>query len=91
MAQKTIMGGSVLRVTEYEVRLIDEYGDATDVEHYETKGEAIAAAAEHLTSVQAVVVERHISYHPSRYGEDRYTTVHTAGSEAALRAGGWID
>lgn len=91
MAWKELKDGAS-RLTEYETRSIDEYGDAVDVNHYETKAEALEHAERELEhGAAAVVVEVHVSYHgPLGAGmRDRYKTVFTKGSAAALEAGAW--
>ena len=81
-------------VTEYEVRTINEDGDAEDVEHFETEIEARKAAAEIIeTSAVAVAIEKHTSKRPHfLFAEpDVYKTIATFGSTLALSNGGWLD
>ena len=49
------------RSVEFEVRRLDEHGDAFDVDHYATAKEALAVALRDWLSREqaAVVVERH--------------------------------
>lgn len=92
MPSKVTCGGSVLWVTEFELREIDEHGDAIDVNHYETAREAIADAAVKAAQhpERGWVVEKHRSRHPARGYADSYTTLATFGDAAALAAGGWV-
>lgn len=93
---KLLRGGSVLRVTEYEVRGINANGDALDVEHHETEAQALEAASRVLRGeAVAWVIERHISYRPAHMAPrdkepDAYTQIATGGDRAALIAGGWV-
>lgn len=50
------------KTTEYDVRFLDEHGDALDVWHYDTEGEAVNVARKWTPAndgIVAVVVERH--------------------------------
>ena len=92
MKDKISHGGSAITVTEYEVRHIDEYGDAQDVNHYENKRAAMDAAKKSLDAgYKAVVVEKHISRRPAfLFAEpDTFTTVAVMGDKAALELWGW--
>lgn len=87
-----ICGKPCRKFDEWEVRQIDEHGDAFDVDHHDT--EAAAMAAMSLDgSCKALVLERHIGESCGDHGieQDEYETVKTIGDEAALREGGWID
>jgi hypothetical protein len=92
MKDRITHGGSAITVTEYEVRDIDEYGDAQDVNHYENKREAIDAAKKALTAgTKAVAVEKHISRRPAfLFAEpDTFTTIAVMGDKSALELWGW--
>ena len=95
MPQKVSKDGNRVVIVEYEVREVDEFGDAIDTDHYETETEALQAAEKSRWSEEAaaVVVEKHTSRRPSRLYDkpDTYETVHTSGDEQALRYGGWLD
>jgi hypothetical protein len=89
---KTMQDGCRTVTTEFEVRELDSHGDAVDVDCYETKCEALAAAESRLRGgAPAVVVEKHISRHPSCYWRepDTYTTVALLGDAATLAEGEW--
>jgi hypothetical protein len=79
--------------TEYEIRSIDIFGDAIDVDHYQTKSEALEQSKTfELTGereVKAIVVEKHTRYYPFGRKPDDYTVLFTRGDEAALKAGSW--
>lgn len=92
MKDKISHGGSAITVTEYEVRDIDEYGDAQDVNHYGSKREAMEAANKSLaTGSKAVAVEKHISRRPAFLFDepDTFTTIAVMGDKAALDLWGW--
>lgn len=100
-------GGNRIVMTEWEVRDIDEHGDAQSVDHFSTKDKALAAAQEKVKRlplrapltgggeqvIAALVVEKHVSRRPAHLSRDPdvYTTVATFGSAEALRAGGWLE
>jgi hypothetical protein len=78
--------------TEFEVRELDRRGDALDVQHYETKQEAITEANRLMQrGAVAVVVERHTSRAPSCYWKtpDTYQRIAIMGGSNALVQGGW--
>ena len=78
--------------TEFEVRELNANGDALNVDHYDTKGEALAAADRLLKrGVAAVVVEKHISRAPACYWKtsDTYKTVAMLGDAAVIAKGEW--
>jgi len=87
-------GGAAITAREYEVRFIDECGDAQEVDHYDNKKQAVTAAKDYLNSnAKAAVLELHVSRRPSHlFGSpDTFTIIATFGDVAALRAGDWID
>lgn len=86
-------GGAGITTREYEVRELDEHGDVIDVNHYETKREAMALAKRLLTHSAAVVIELHVMKYPAHLFREpsRYTTVATMGSVSALTEGGWLE
>jgi hypothetical protein len=93
MSTRIIKGGYATVTTEYEVRGLDQYGDAQDVRHYESQGEALAAAPAVLGGeITAWAVEKHVSREPAHLFADpsRYTTIATGGSREALVEGGWV-
>lgn len=93
MSTRIIKDGHATVTTEYEVRAIDQHGDAQDVRHYESQGEALAAAPAVLGGeVTAWVVEKHVSREPAHLFAEpsRYTTIATGGSREALGEGGWV-
>lgn len=92
MKDKISHGGSAVTITEYEVRDIDEFGDAQNVDHYSSKVEAMAAAKLLMdTGSKAVAVELHVSKRPSFLFKEptKYTMVAVMGDIAALEAWGW--
>lgn len=93
MKSKVSHGGAGLTTAEYEVRELDEHGDVIDVNHYETKREAMEHAEKLLTHSAAVVVELHIMKYPAHLFDEpsKYTAIATMGSVSALTEGGWLD
>lgn len=93
MKAKLLKNGSVVRVTEHELRLINQDGDAVDVLHCSSLEEALRGAKLELKGeVVAAVVELHVSYRPAHLAPDDadiYTTLAVLGDPAALEAGGW--
>jgi hypothetical protein len=85
--------GNRCTTIEWEVREIDQYGDAQDINHFESFEEAKPFADDLTKRVPAVVIERHVSKRPAHlFGDpDTYSTVWTAGNQDALREGGWIE
>jgi hypothetical protein len=89
---KTMKDGCRTVTTEFEVRELDKRGDALDVQHYETKKEAITEANRLMQrGAVAVVVEKHISRAPSCYWKtpDTYQTIATMGDRSAIAQGEW--
>jgi hypothetical protein len=100
MPSKTerILKDGTLKLTEYELRHINADGDAFDVHHGDTQEEALryGALGDHNGETVALVLEKHVSYHPAWHtpdgqDPDTYTLIATFGDANALRAGGWID
>lgn len=92
MKDRISHNGSAITVTEYEVRDIDEYGDAQDVNHFDSKCEAMDATRRFMADgVKAVVVQKHISRRPTfLFAEpDTYIFIAAMGDNASLEAGGW--
>jgi len=82
-----------IKVVEYETRSIDEFGDASEVFHFETREEAILCAkrmVEHGEEV-AAVVEKHTRKYPSFLHKDPsvYKTIAVFGDPQALELGKW--
>jgi len=94
MKDKVSHGGSAITIREYEVRDIDEFGDAQDINHYGSKAEAMAAAARLLSdgAAKAIVVELHTSKRPAFLFKNptTYKRIAEMGDRDALLAGGWI-
>lgn len=93
MKDKITHGGSAITTREYEVRLIDTYGDVEETLFCQTKREAMAAAEKAICDgANAVVVELHIQKMPARlFAEpDTYETVARLGNLDALEQGGWV-
>ena len=70
-----LLKNSVLKTTDYQVRLEDADGDAIDVWSYDTLAEAQAEYDRETPGVDgitAVEIERVIRYHPGRFGESQY-------------------
>ncbi len=82
------------KTTEYDVRFLDEHGDALDVWHYDTVREAIHAALEWTQGedgIVAVVVEQHdmLRDKPDDEGFDStYSVRYMRGSANAIKAWG---
>jgi len=90
--RKVYKDGCRVAYTEFEVRPLDEHGDCVDVEHYDTKKEAIAVAHEHMRKgALAVVVEKHVSRHPAHLFKeaDSYKLLLALGDPAILQEGDW--
>jgi len=92
MATRMLRNGDASVETTYQLRLIDERGDACEVHDYETAAEAKADIIRLMDGYAACVIERFKSYWPTWEFEEphQYKTVMTGGSVDALRAGGWI-
>lgn len=92
MKSKISHGGAAITTAEYEVRELDEHGDVLDVNHYETKREAMTWAEKLLRRSAAVVVELHIMKYPAHlfHEPSKYTTIATMGNVSALTEGGWL-
>jgi len=89
--------GSVAVNATYNVYRVDinQDGDAIDVNHYDTKAEAMQHFDRWDESGEsvAVVVEKHTSPGnriDGRTGQSDYHLLAARGSQKALRAGGWI-
>jgi hypothetical protein len=93
MPSKISKDGNRVTTIEWEVREIDQYGDAVDVNHFETLKEAELFARDLAKRVTAVVIEQHVSKRPAHlFGSpDTYSIVWFDGSQDALRVGGWIE
>ena len=79
------------RLTEFDVRPLDENGEVVDVDSYKTLAEAIQYAEHLAPSYPAVVIERHrmdVSERGAvfaRIENDEYDTVWSTGSDDVLR------
>lgn len=77
-------------LTQFEVRAINNDGDAMDVLAFcDTAAEALQHVPELTGETVAWVIERHTTYF-TRGKPDDYKTMRCLGDESALRAGGWI-
>jgi hypothetical protein len=85
---------------EFDVREIDAYGDAIRVDSMPTHDEAVEylKPSYRLGDAVAVVIEHHrgrccnnADCEAPGVTDDNYETIATAGDEAALREGGWIE
>lgn len=91
--------------TEYDVREINQFGDAVNVDHFNSPEKAEKAARDLIArlpeqypdpddeeTVVAVVVEKHSMMHQSdgRMVRSDYVTLLVGGSNPALVAGGWV-
>ena len=89
---KTMKDGCRTVTTEFEVRELDQHGDAIDVDCYETKQEAMVFA-ERLVKrgAAAVIVEKHTSRAPACYWRtpDTYKTLAMLGDAAVIAKGEW--
>jgi len=91
---RIVQNGSAVIFTEIQVSVIDKWGDAVDVDHFENRKEANAAAQREMADgALAVVVEKHISRRPAFCFDDgdTYKTLATLGDCRALEAGGWLE
>lgn len=90
MNQRISKDGNRVTMTEWEVRTLDQYGDALDVTHW--PNEAMARAYVVTLASSAWVIEKHTSRRPAHLfaNPDVYVTVAKGGDESALRDGGWI-
>jgi hypothetical protein len=89
---KTMKDGCRIVTTEFEVRELDQHGDALDVCHYETKQEALADAKQLIErGAAAVIVEKHTSRAPACYWKtpDTYKTLAMLGDAALIAKGEW--
>ena len=98
MAKCKYCGHKLEKFSEFEVREIDKFGDAQDVNHCDTLEDAIVFAASIAGDCSATVIEYH-------YGDccnnadcafpgtiaDYYDTRQVAGNADALIAGGWTE
>jgi hypothetical protein len=84
-----------LTVREYELRLIDENGDAQDVHYSDNPDELRRWATDFISSGEypAAVIEYHVSRYPAHLfnDPDTYETIETIGDASALNAGGWLE
>ena len=90
--RKVYKDGCRVAYTEYEVMPLDEDGDCIDVDHFDTKQEAIAAAHEYMADgALAVVVEKHVSRYPAHmFAEaDSYTSLLKLGDKGIFLKGDW--
>jgi hypothetical protein len=89
---KTMKDGCRTVTTEFEVRELDQRGDAIDVDCYETKQEAMAFAERLIKrGAAAVIVEKHTSRAPACYWRtpDTYKTLAMLGDAAVIAKGEW--
>jgi predicted small metal-binding protein len=91
MKTKKLYCGSVSKTCEYEVRELDEDGEALDVNHFDSKREAMDHMKRIESRAVAIVVEKVTKYFPARFGDDKYERIAFIGNQDALRMGGWID
>lgn len=85
-----------MKIIEYAVRDIDQFGDVIDVDFHDSKIKAMAAAKVAMHTINgpaAVVVERETKWGNDADGitDIERETVFHGGSVAALAAGGWIE
>jgi hypothetical protein len=90
MPQRITHDGSGVTITEFDLRYLNADGESVDVDHFETKLEAIRAARKYAfgEEVVALVVEKHVSKHPAHWHDQprAYTTVLELGNADALAA-----
>lgn len=82
-----------MSVVEFDVRFIDAHGDADDVDSFESRDAAIAAARQHVAGGGvAAVVEKHTSNYPAHLFPEAstYTPEAAFGSREALELWGWV-
>lgn len=85
------------RTTEYDTRQIDEFGDAIDVNSFDTLKEAedtVARCYKDNPEIVAWTIEKHEYTWDENEGwlaNDKYTMLASGGSREALKAGGWIE
>lgn len=93
MPKKCDCGRRTKKFDEFDVREIDQHGDAQNVSHFDSLDDARTEAEDVLTAeIVATVIEHHVGVCCEECGirDDEYETVATAGDETALREGGWI-
>lgn len=92
MKSKITHGGTGIVTREYEVRGIDQYGDAVEVFHFDTLRKARAAVAGVLETYPAAAIELATKKQPMHLFKNpvQFQTVATFGDKAALEAGGWL-
>ena len=81
-----------MKTTEYEFRELNADGDSTDIHHFETKAEALAAARAHIAAGGlAAAVEKHVCNYPAHLFNvpQVFTTIAVFGDKAALELWGW--
>lgn len=81
-----------MTITQYEVREIDEYGDALHVNLFDSESKALDEARKLLANgVIAVAIEKHVSKYPAfRFSDpETFTTIAVMGDKAALELWGW--
>lgn len=89
---KMLRGGSVMKECAFEFRPIDKHGDCIDPMFCESLEEArgyVAKLTATWPEAVAWVIERHTSYYPARFGEEKYETIDKGGDNSALEEGGW--
>lgn len=100
MPSKPLLKGVGLKTTEYDVRQLNIWGDAQDINFYETKEEAIKEARKIRSAepaenpddrIVAVVVEKHVTKMPAHlFGDPNvYTPLLVIGDKQALSEWGW--
>lgn len=71
-----------IKIVEFEVRKIDEFGDCQDVNHFES----LALALDYAKTLGTWVIEKHTSKRPAHlFGEpDKFEVMACAGNKEAL-------
>lgn len=93
MSQRIFKDGCRCVITSFEVRTLDQHGDADNVDHYESKEAALQEAKRAIKAgVVAVVVEKHVTGMPAHMFADpsTYVGIATFGDRLALMEGGWL-
>lgn len=82
MSQRVTHGGTGLTVTEFQVSTYDEFGEFIDIDHAETKAEAIALAKQWAENLDdgaiGVLVEKTVKRYPAHWHDEPNTFTEVA-------------
>ena len=86
MPEKSLMNGTAVRITEFQIKEFDKFGDFHQIECLEDRKEAIKKANEWYKDLEdgiiGILVEKVVNYHPSHLFDKptRYTEVVCLGN-----------